>query len=166
MSQSKSPNYVYPTFPQLLWVDGEAVNEDTLCVSATANRGTLGKLIDAVGYLRKRTPQIFVITTDGIGGATITTATPQDDNATAFFSSAVVFGNFVRLTFTTAFSSIAEYSVFVQHEANEDDQVGQIWGRTTTRFDVGAYDISSGFNQDPATTAHTWHVLVFDRKAL
>jgi len=81
MTQTKSPNGKFPTFPFNLPVDGEFVTEDALMVSDTSGQGWIGKLIDAVGWLKDRAGYTACIATDGIGGCVIEWQSGDELNA-------------------------------------------------------------------------------------
>ena len=71
MSQTKSPNGTFPDFPFQLGTNGQFITEDDLCVSDTTGKGWIGKLIDAVGWLKDRAGYTALITTDGVGGCAV-----------------------------------------------------------------------------------------------
>jgi hypothetical protein len=116
MSQNKSPDGSYPDFPFIMPIDGEFVTEDGLCVSATTGLGWIGKLVDAVGYLKARSPQVFNIITDGVGGVSFNRRTPLEDGATQMFSAIALSTTACTLTFTTAFASDRDYAAIAHNQ--------------------------------------------------
>lgn len=120
MSQDKSPAGTFPTFPQKLWVDGEAVNEDTLCVSATADRGTFGKLIDAVGFLRDVVGYTALVTTDGAGNATVNWQSNRNDGSD-WISSVTVSSTGLTVNIADTFADRSTYAVEVQRQTHSTE---------------------------------------------
>lgn len=163
MSETKSPAGTYPTWPATLPVDGELVTNDKLFTSASADLGIIGKLIDAVGYLKARSPQVFRVRTDGAGAVTLERRTPIEDGATAFFSSAAISGTAVRFTFGTALADDDDYAPVVQVDGT--DQYASIGSRLASRFDVQVRDVSGGAAVDMATNVTTFSLVVFPNLA-
>lgn len=165
MSQNYSPDGTYPVFPFVLPIDGEPVTENKLCVSATDGLGWIGKLVNAAGYLRNRSPQVFIITTDGVGGVVATRQTPLDDGATDFFSLVAFNGtDRIRLTFTTGLAAI-EDAAFFCGTVGTGDALPQFIGNTTTYAEIGARDISAAALVNLTTSAGVFHLLVFPNLA-
>lgn len=166
MSQSKSPDGSFPTFPFTLPVDGEPVTEDKLCVSPTAGLGWVGKLIDAVGYLQARTPQLFIATTNGSGAVSLSRRTPKTDGATAFFSAiALVSSNRrIRLTFTTPLANARDAMVQV-HYVGSGDFLAQHITTTTTYCEVVLRELDADSELDLSTQAADFQIVVYPNLA-
>jgi hypothetical protein len=165
MSETKSPDGTYPTWPATLPVDGEFVTNDVLFTSLSADRGIIGKLIDAVGYLKARSPQLFRIRTDGTGGLEVKRRTPIDDGATAFFSSVAFQGTTaIRCTFGTAAADDDDYVILLSRDGSLD-WIGGITNRLASRFDLVLYDVSTGGAVDLTTNISEIHMAVFPNLA-
>ena len=166
MSENKSPDGTYPTMPLVLALDGESVTNDKLCTSGTTGLGWIGKLVDAVGYLKARSPQIFNISTDGAGNVTVNRRTPIDDGATAFFSSVVLSGSNCNMTFGTAFASDRDYAAIAHNQqTTPTDRFAQVVGTTTTVLGVSVFDVSAAGYVDLTTTATEFVVVVYPNLA-
>lgn len=159
MSQSKSPDGTFPTFPQTLWVDGEEVNEDTLCVSPSADRGTLGKLIDAVGWLRDRGSLHFKVRCDGAGAVAFERRTPMEDGSTQLLTVAFSGTTLARFTFGSALADADDYVVHVTPIGNVD-WMPRVTNVLASRFDVSFYDISAAGTLDLTTNIVEFYMSV------
>ena len=165
MSQNKSPDGSYPDFPFVLAVDGEGVTEDKLCVSATTGLGWIGKLIDAVGYLRARSPQLFTVST-AAGVLTTNRRTPLEDGTTPMFSSIVLGTTSITFTFTTAFASDRDYAVFISNAYSvPGDRYPYVVQTTTTTFVVRVWDISAAADVDVSTFDCQFNLAVYPNLA-
>lgn len=155
MSETKSPDGSFPTFPFTLAVDGESVTNDKLCTSATTGLGWIGKIIDGLGYLKARAPQVFVITTDGAGAVTVQRNTPTEDGSTDLFSSVTISGTTtVRCVFATPLASAYDCCATASAARNGvgGDQLANVQ-ITTTYVDVTVWDISDAGGTNITTTA-------------
>lgn len=166
MAENRSPDGTYPTMPLVLAVDGELLTNDKLCTSATVGLGWLGKLIDAVGYLKARSPQLFGISTDGVGGITTLRRTPGDDGTTAFFSSIAVATTSITCTFTTALASDRDCLAFVSNQSTAPgDQRPYIYAVTTTAVVIRVWDVSLPGDIDLAANSCEFGLCVFPNLA-
>lgn len=166
MSENVSPDGTFPTFPLALAVDTESVTNDKLCTSATPSLGWLGKLINAVGYLLARSPQVFNISTDGAGNIATNRRTPGIDGTTQLFSSIALSTVSITCTFTTALASEKDAAYFVgNHFTPTGDRFPYIYSATTTAVVIRTWDISGGADVDMAADATELALLVFPRLA-
>jgi hypothetical protein len=164
MSETKSPDGTYPTWPMTLPTDGELVNNDVLFTSASADRGAIGKLVDAVGFLKARSAQAFVISTDGAGNVTLERRTPKDDGSTAFLSAASVTATYIQLTYTTALADALDAAVHVSLLGTGDSLV-QITAISTTYIRIGVRDISAAALMDPSAGVFNLYLTVYPNLA-
>ena len=164
MSENKSPAGTFPAFPFALAVDGEYVTNDKLCTSATDGLGWLGKLVDAIGYLKARTPEVFVITTDGAGAVTLQRRTPTATGAHMFSGVAFSGANTIRCTFTTALASAHDFCAQVT-ASNASDWIARAGTATTTHVDLALYDISVPGALDLTVTAARFYLAVWPELA-
>lgn len=160
MTQSKSPDGSFPDFPFTMPVDGEAVNENNLCVSPTPGLGWIGKLVDAVGWLEARSLQHFIIATDGAGGVSFTRRTPKKDGVTQLFSGVALTGTTaIRCTYTAPLASLSD-AVYHVDVILAGDGIPQVVTRTTTYVEIGIYDTSASALRDLAAVAQVFHLSV------
>lgn len=166
MSENVSPDGTFPTFPLALAVDTESVTNDKLCTSATPSLGWLGKLINAVGYLLARSPQVFNISTDGAGNIATNRRTPGIDGTTQLFSSIDVSTVSITCTFTTALASDQDAAVFVANQVTgPGDRIPYVYSVTATNVVIRVWDISDAADVDLAASAREIVMLVFPRLA-
>jgi hypothetical protein len=163
MSQNKSPDGSYPDFPFVLPVDGEGVTEDKLCVSPTTGLGWIGKLIDAVGFLRARTPQAFVLASDGAGNGSCIRRTPENDGTTAFFSAVTVTSTYVDLTIATPSASALSWLVVPSLVVGAGgDELAYIVSTTTSNIRLAVRAINSGAAIDLTANVRAINLLVLN----
>jgi hypothetical protein len=106
MPASYSGNNTISDGPFDLPLDGESVNHDALMQSGTAAKGLIGKLLNAISWLKKRRAIYVSYSTNGSGAVTISAVSKGNDGVTADVTAAIV-GSDVVLTFATALPSAA-----------------------------------------------------------
>jgi hypothetical protein len=165
MADDHNPDGTFPSFPLKLVEDGEVINFNSLWKSGSADRGVVSKLINAVGYLYKRSPQLFTVSTNGSGGVSFTRRTPGPDGSTAFFSGVAFNGTTgLRCTFATPLASLAD-GIYQVSAFNPGDGVPYISAISTTYVEIALWDISAAALKDLTVVSASLYLTVYPNLA-